>query len=170
MSNADARIDRNSFVTKRTLKLRNLTIGMARNRRPDISKLKVTLIKEKFSITLRYRFSILLDETATSIDDFNTAMNESVKEIMRYTKTCKSEWISEDTWRPIEERRQLKTRALDSKSPCLKERAVAQYSEKDKYVKTSAKREKREFTERLATEAEAATERKDMKTVYQITR
>ena len=119
---------------------------------------------------LRIRFSILQDETAFTIDDFNTTMMESAKHTTRFMKTCKSEWISPDTWRAVVERRQLKKKALDSKSPSLNERAVAQYREKDKQVKTSTKRDKRQYVERLATEAEAAAERVDMKTVYQITR
>ena len=105
-----------------TLKLRNANIVTARNQRPDISKLMDALIREKFNITLRNRFSILQDETALTIDDFNTAMMESAKETNEYTKTCKLIWISPDTWRTIEKRRQLKKKALDSKSPSLKER------------------------------------------------
>ena len=65
--------------------------------------------------------------------------------------------------------RQLKRKALDSKSTSLKERAVAQYREKDKQVKTSASRDIREYVERLATKAEAAADRRNMKTVYNIT-
>ena len=41
----------------------------------------------------------------------------------------------------------MKKKALDSKSPSLKERAVAQYREKDKQVKTSARRDKRQYVE-----------------------
>ena len=134
-----------------------------------ISKLKDTLIKENFSITLMNHFSILQDETALTIDNFNIAMMESAKETIGCTKTCKSEWIAPITWRKIEEMRQLKLKALDSKSPSLKDRAVAQHREKDKQVKT-AWRDKGEHVERLETEAEAATERRDMKTVSQITR
>ena len=105
-----------------------------------------------------------------AIDDFNTAMMELAKETIGCTMTCKSEWISQDTWRTIEERRQLKKKALDTKSPCLKERAVAQYRGKDKQVSSSARRDKRLFVERLARDAEAAAERMDMKIVYLITR
>ena len=76
---------------------------------------------------LNNRFSILQDETALTIDEFITAMMESDEETIGYTKTCKSEWNSPDTWRTIEERRQLKKKALDSKSLSLKERAIAQY-------------------------------------------
>ena len=44
--NVDDGTDHNLLVAKMTLKLRNAKIGMARNQRPDISKLKDTLIKE----------------------------------------------------------------------------------------------------------------------------
>ena len=36
-------------------------------------------------------------------------------------------------------------------------------------MRTSARRDKRQYVERLSTEAEAAADRMDMKTVYQIT-
>ena len=96
-------------------------IGMARNQQPDIYKLMDTHIKEKFSIMLKNRFGILQDETALTIGDFNTAIMELAKEAIRYRRTRKSEWISPDTWRTIEEMRHLKKKALDSKSPSLKE-------------------------------------------------
>ena len=119
-------------------------IGMARKERPYISKLKDTLIKEKFNIALKNRFSILQDKTALIIDDFITAVMGSSKETIGYTKTCISEWISPDTWRTMEDRRQLKKKALDSKSPSLKEKALAQYREKDKKSRDiSKKRQKR---------------------------
>ena len=70
----------------------------------------------------------------------------------------------------MEERRQLIKKTLDPKSPSLNERAVAQYREKDKQAKIPTRRDKRQYVERFATESEVAVERKDMKTVYQITR
>ena len=143
MRNADVGSDHNLLVAKMTLRLRNAKIGTARNQRQDISRLKDTLIKEKLNIMHRNCFSILQDETALTIDDSNTVMMESTKEIIGYTKTCKSEWISPDAWRTIEERRRLKKKALDSKSPSIKERAVAQYKEKDKHVRTSMRSDKR---------------------------
>ena len=107
---------------------------------------------------LRNRFRIHQAKKALTIDDFNTAMIESAKETIGCTKTCKSEWISTDTWRKIEERRQLYKKALDTMSPSLKERAVAQYREKDKQVVTSLRRDKPQYVERLATEAEEGYE------------
>ena len=94
IGNADVSSDHNLLMAMMTLKLRNVKIGMARNQRPDISK-QDTLIKEKFSITLRNSLSIHQDETALTIDDFNIAMMESAKETIGYTDR-KSEWIYPD--------------------------------------------------------------------------
>ena len=108
MRNADVGSHHNLLMAKMTLKLRNAKIGIPRNQQPDISMLNDTLIMEKISIKLRNSFSILQDEAALTIDDFNNAMMESAKGIIRYTKTHKSEYISPGTWRTIEDRRQLK--------------------------------------------------------------
>ena len=124
MRNADVGSDHNVLVAMMTLKLRNVKIGMARNQRPDVSKLQDTLIKQKFSIMLRNRFSILQDETALTVDDFNTAMMESPKETIGYTDTCKYEWISSDIWITIEERILLKKKTLDSKSQRESSRSI----------------------------------------------
>ncbi|KAH3697879.1 hypothetical protein DPMN_085391 [Dreissena polymorpha] len=69
-------------------------------------------------------------------------------------------------------RRKKIKKLLGTKSPRLKERISKEYtsSEKDKVVKTSARRDKRRYIERLAEEAETAAEHNDMKTVYRNTR
>ena len=95
MRNTDVVSDHNLLVAMMTLKLKNVKIGTARNQRPNISRLKDTLIEEKFYITLKNLFSILQDEM--TIDDFNTAMMESAKETVVYPKTCKSDLVSPDT-------------------------------------------------------------------------
>ena len=70
--NVDVGSDHDLLVAKMTLKLKHAKIGKGRSQRPDISKLKDTLIEQKFNITLKNRLSILQDETALTIGDFNT--------------------------------------------------------------------------------------------------
>lgn len=170
MRNADVGSDHNLLVAKLTLKLRKTKIGSSRNRRFDVGMLTDPALKQQYNLALKNRFSILKDKTALTIDSFNNAVTEAAKETIGYRKSKKKEWMSTDTWKAIEERKQLKKRVLDTKSPRLKERAEMQYREKDRQVKTSARRDKRQYTEKLADEAEAAAERKDMKTVYMITK
>ncbi|KAK3540972.1 hypothetical protein QTP86_007688 [Hemibagrus guttatus] len=111
-----------------------------------------------------------LDDAALTIDSFNKALKEAAEETIGYRKNVKTEWISNDTWKTIEERRQIKKKLLDSKSPRLKERITSWYREKDREVKTSTRRDKRRHIEQLAEDAERAAEQKDMKTVYMTTK
>ena len=167
----DVGSDHNLFVARMTLNLRNAKIGMPRSQRPDIEKAEGHTHQGVAQHHAQESLQHPRGESALTIDDLNTALMESVKETIGCTKIHGSEWIPPDTWRTIEEKKQLKKqKILDSKSPSLKERAVAQYRAKDKQIRTSARRDKRRYMERLATEAEAAAERKDMKTVYRITR
>ena len=55
----------------------------------------------------------------------------------------KSDWISGETYRKIEERRRLKEKIGCTRSAGLKERATAAYVVKDKEVKASARADKR---------------------------
>ncbi|KAL3877700.1 hypothetical protein ACJMK2_035366 [Sinanodonta woodiana] len=116
------------------------------------------------------RFSALEDETALTIDNVNKAMKEAGEEVLGYRNNRKTEWISEETWTRIEERKQIKKRLFDSNSPRLKDKITKEYRGKDKEVKKSARRDRREYAERLAKEAEVAAGKKDMKTVYQNTK
>ena len=70
-------------------------------------------------------------------------MNDSAAETIGHRKSVKAEWLTDDTWSIIEERKQAKQKLLDNKSPRLRERAATLYREKDKEVKTSARRDKR---------------------------
>ncbi|XP_062614538.1 uncharacterized protein LOC134276298 [Saccostrea cucullata] len=150
------------------LKLRKAKIGSRKNKQFDVSKLKDPGIREEFNITLRNHYSKLQDETAITIDQFHQFIKDAAAEVIGYKKYAKSEWLSKDTWTTIEERKQLKKKLLDAKSPILKERAAVLYRKKDREVKTSARKDRRHYTEQLAKDAQEAAERKDMKTVYQI--
>ncbi|KAL3842166.1 hypothetical protein ACJMK2_020209 [Sinanodonta woodiana] len=166
MRNADIGSDHFLLVAKVTLKLRKVRIGVSRSKRFDVDKLKNSKVKEEFSVALWNRFSALEDETALTIDNFNKAMKEAEEEVLGYINNRKTEWIPEETWTRIEERRQIKKRLLDSNSPRLKDKISKEYRGKDKEVNKSARRDRREYTERLAKEAEVAAGKKDMKTVY----
>ncbi|KAH3846506.1 hypothetical protein DPMN_088807 [Dreissena polymorpha] len=72
-------------------------------------------------------------------------MKETGDDVLGFRKSKKTEWISEKTWFRLEERRQIKKKLLDYKSLRLKERISKEYSEKDKVVKTSVRRDKRRY-------------------------
>ena len=58
---------------------------------------------------------------------------------------------TQQTWSLIDERKEVKNKLLNAKSPRLKERLRREYSAKDKQVKSHARNDKRRFTENLAT-------------------
>ena len=91
-------------------------------------------------------------------------------ECIGYKKKARKEWITDNTRKSIEERKKLKTKILETKSLRLKERISKEYREKDKEIKTSARRDKRNHIEKLAEKAEEAANKGDIATLYKITR
>ena len=170
MRHADVGSDHNLVTAKIRIKLRKARIGDKRKQKLDIEKLKNPRIKEEFGIELRNKFSALQDETTMSLAEFNVAIIETGEKVLGHKKYKKKPWISANTMSIIEERREVKKKLLDAKSPRLKERIGAEYRNKDKDVKNAARQDRRQYIEGLATEAEHAAEQQDMKTVYQITK
>ena len=147
-------------------------MGESKNKQFDAIRLQDQAVRRDFSVALRNRFNVLQDEALMTIDDFNEAITKTAEETIGYKKKVKSEWISTETWTIIENRNLTKKKTTlhhDSTSR-LKERYNTQYKDIDKQVKKSARRDKRRYAEELAEEAEAAVQRKDLKTVYKITR
>ena len=170
MRQADVGSDHNLLVAKVKLKLRQAKKKNMQNRRYDVSKLKNPQVKQEFSLELKNRFHILQNEAALTIDSFNQAMRDTGEKVLGFRQNKKKEWISKETIDKIEERREVKKKLLSARSERLKERFAAAYKEKDRNVKNSARKDRRQYTENLADEAEAAAHQNDLKTVYQITR
>ena len=115
-------------------------------------------------------FGILQEETEMTIHSFNMAMELAGKAVLGYRRAKKEQWISISTWDKIDQRKGIKKKLLTTKSPRLKERLSREYSQKDKEVKRSTRVNKCTYIENLAEDAEAAARRKDMKSLYQITK
>ena len=113
---------------------------------------------------------MLQNNAETAIHNFNKAIEETSKEILGYRKRRKEEWIGDATWTKIDERKLIKRKLLNAKSPRLKEHFSTEYSKKDKEVKRSCRRDKRHYIDTLATEAETAARNNDMKTLYKTTK
>ncbi|XP_064645936.1 craniofacial development protein 2-like [Lineus longissimus] len=167
---ADVGSDHHLLVAKLSLKLKKASNGSTRKNHFDIDKLQDPEIKRTFNITLRNRFQQLQDEQEMSIHAFNEAMQETGKQILGFRKTKKEEWISAASWTKIDERKAIKKNLLSTKSPRLQERRKAEYSQKDKEVKKSCRKDKRQYFDNLATDAENAARRKDMATLYKATK
>ena len=143
MQHADIGSDHNLLISKVKLRLRKAKTGSTINKRVAIENLKDPATKQDFCFSLRNRFNTLQNETAMTIDSFNETLMRTSIECIGYKKKARKEWITDSTWKSIEERKKLKTKILETKSPRLKERISNEYREKDKEIKTSARRDKK---------------------------
>jgi hypothetical protein len=184
---ADANSDHYLLIAEVKTKLRKALRPLKR-KRLDISRLRDPTIKEEFSLELRNRFSALADltqdgdqeEAANDGDDpagvqekwdnIKKVYLETAEKVVGYKKRKNKEWITEVTWKKINERKRLKDKVLCTKSPRLQEHAKQEYRAKDREVKRSARRDRRAFLENLASEAETAVVRCELSTVYKITK
>ncbi|VDI72780.1 Hypothetical predicted protein [Mytilus galloprovincialis] len=82
----------------------------------------------------------------------------------------KERWISDTTWNVIEKRRSTKSKYNQARSERLKEKLQIEYSELNKEVKKKARKDKLQYIEGLANEAEEACKHGELSTVYKITK
>ena len=167
---ADVGSDHNLVIGKLALKLRKAKVGEQRQQRFDITKLQNPETKQKFKLALKNNFSLLQEETEMTIHKFNEAIKLAGENILGYRKSKKEEWISTATWDKIEQRKEIKKRLLSTKSPRLKEKIAKEFSQKNREVKSGAKVDRRMYVEKLATEAEEAAMKNDLKSLYTITK
>ena len=167
---ADAGSDHSLVLCKIRLKLRKAKKRDQRSAPLDISKLKDPRTKRAFQLEIRNRFSLLMEQDEVQLECFNDILLETGKELLGQRKRKKEEWISENTWRKIDERKEKKRKVLSTKSQRLKGKLQEEYRQLDKEVKRSARTDKKNFTEKLAEEAELAAAKQDMKTLYQLTK
>ncbi|RUS69643.1 hypothetical protein EGW08_022594 [Elysia chlorotica] len=82
----------------------------------------------------------------------------------------RNEWISAETWETIEDRKDLKRKAMETKSERLKEQYREKYREADKTVKRKTRVDQRAFIYDLASQDEEAAGRGEQGQVYKITK
>ena len=105
-----------------------------------------------------------------NIDDINQVYIETGERILGFKNRKRKEWIKKDTWDKIEERKTMKIRIDSTMSERVKGQLKQKYSELDKEVKQLTKKDRIEYVEDLASEAEEAARRQDLRTLYKITK
>ena len=96
--------------------------------------------------------------------------SSTCEEVLGKAKREQKAWISENTWRLVEERRVVKAKLEAAKTRQQKLATVERYNEKNHEVKRSCRRDKRQRIDEIARETEEAAEQRDMKRVYDTTR
>jgi hypothetical protein len=121
-------------------------------------------IRKKFQLQLTNRFQVLQQQDIEGLEDtwnsFKDVMTTISMEILDQRKAFRDRWISDETWKVIEERRSLKDESWKSKRGL--------YAAKDKEVKRSARSDKRRWAESKAEEAEKAARQGDSKILFRV--
>jgi len=98
------------------------------------------------------------------------ALNTTCEEILGRQKQTQKEWISAQTFRKIQTRKEKKAAVNNSRTRTAKAAAQAEYTIVNKEVKKSIKNDKRNYVENLAKEAEQAAGSRNMKQLYDISK
>ncbi|XP_059162117.1 uncharacterized protein LOC131945132 [Physella acuta] len=169
---ADVGSDHNLVLCKLQLKLKRVD-RKVNHQLFDSAKLKDPTIKANFAIELKNRFSLLenLPEEDTNtqcekILDVNTKTSQC---ILGHRNKQRKEWISNDTWNLIEKRREAKIKTLSGTMES-RVRNDVEYRRLQQEVKRNARKDKRNYVDTMATEAQAAADKGDSRTVYKIIR
>ena len=121
------------------------------------------MTKCEFQVVLRNRFAALADPTPGSMEWWERVKAAMMADVLGYQKSPKESWISDHTWGLIAQRKLLlRKRQNESNSTSFYRDKI----KKDREVKRSAQKDKRQWFNRQAQEAEDATARNDTKQVY----
>lgn len=142
-------------------------------------QLKVMAVKPEQRSQCRPKINIENLKLAGKRHDFSTKLNELHEQGSLNWQTCHLEaakqtlgvqprtarknWISDNTWLLIEHRRQMKERLNQSDTP----EARSQYYDIGKRVKKAARRDRRNYINKFAEEAEEAAQKYDLRALYQ---
>ena len=180
----DVNSDHYMLAAAITLKLKANHTNHKQRKIFDIAKLRTPRVQKAFTLELRNRFAILehlnvdpdqqRDEDTDTVEESWSEMKEAyiktAENIIGFRQKKDKKWLSETTWKRIDERRKIKENILEAKSERIKTRYEEEYTAKDREVKTSARNDKRKFVDELADEAEQAAARGELSTVYKITK
>ena len=140
----------------------------------NVHTLKERTKAEEFKTELRNKFSVLSLLPEETIEEQWSSLRDTWKTTCKTVlgkKTRKhKEWLTTDTWALITERKHIKDLINQTQDQADKQELQAQYWEKNKEVKRSARRDKRKYIEELTEEAETAADQRNMKRLYEITR
>ena len=129
-------------------------------------------------VQLKNRYQALVeldDHTNNNVDEINSLWNtvkksyqETSEEVIELREKKHKEWICQEAWQKIEERRNIQQKLLGIKSDRLKEQQKQVYKEADRTAKQLTRSDKRKYLEDIATQAEEAEHKGDQATLHTI--
>ncbi|RUS86850.1 hypothetical protein EGW08_005387 [Elysia chlorotica] len=163
------------------LKLRRSGPRPSGQRRFDVDKLKDNKTRSSFVLQVKNSFLTLsnleqqqeprgMEEVNRKWDHVHSAYLLASESCLGTKQRKRKEWISAETWETIEDRKDLKRKAMETKFERLKDQYREYYREADKTVKRKTRADKRAFIDDLASQAEEAAGRGEQGKVYKITK
>ena len=167
---ADVGSDHMLLVAQVKLKLKRL-VKKQKIEQPERSLLKDEEFRKQFQVELSNRFSALQNLEEEDLEQMWTTWkditNDTAMKVLGPKRGSRKErWISNGTWKLIDERKVLKAKM--EQGATVNTESLISYRKKDKEVKKSCRRDKQLYLENLAKEAESAATIGDSKTLYRI--
>ncbi len=170
---ADVSSDHFLVIAKLKLKLRRKqTIGV--EKQFNVDKLKDEDCSSKFTVELQNRYAILgqipVDDIDKAWEQVKDTYQQCAEATLGYRSKKKKDWMTETTWNKVQERKRLRNKLLTAKTETQRTEAKELHKQAIKEVKRSAQKDKKQYIDNKAREAEEASDRGDMKTLYKITK
>ena len=144
----------------------------------DTDKLKHAETRNKCIVSLKNKYQALenhIEEpTGDEIEDeckiLERCYIETAKKVLGKKRKKKKPWISETTWRLIDQRADIHKKILATHSDRLKGRLQDLYREKDREIKRQVRNDKRQWMGDIAIQAQEAARHQNMRTLYGLTK
>ena len=159
-------------VSKVKVKLRKIPKN---TRKPafDSSKLVNQSVRDEFNRKLEMKVEDLpelseISEIEEAWSSLKKAYMETAEEVLGRKRGRREEWISEEAWQVIQEKKELKVKMESSSDLNIKRIYRDLHRQKAREVKTITRRDKRRFYHLKAEEAERASALGDQRTLYRL--
>ena len=177
MRGADVSSDHHLLTTTVRLRLRRYSTTKDSRTKYNVGLLRSTDTQAAFKISLSNRFQTLQELMEEDEMDIETQWEHSKKvwldtcqEVLGKNKKHHKEWMSANTIRKVEARKEKKAVLNRSRTRAEKAKAQEEYKMANKEVKGSIKKDKRDFIDDLACQAEQAAGQGNLKELYLVTR
>ena len=170
---ADAGSDHHLVTAKIQMKLKRTTHSEGRTKF-NIQQFQDIGTSELYKVTLHNRFQALLglqnQETPKPVEDkwasLKAMWKDTCGEVVGRRKVNNKPWLSMETLKKVGERREKKEVCNRSKTRATKAKAQKDYETANKEVKKSVRRDKKNYIEDLAQQAEEAAGKNNLKELY----
>ena len=167
---ADVQSDHYLLTSKVQLKLKKLDKVSNPRKKYNITSLQNIERLQDFKLFLKNRFEALTPSEEDDVEDIwlniKTVYNDTSHNKLGYKKFDQKPWLTQRTIDLMDQRREIRQRVISRNSPDDQ----TSYKRLSKDIKKSARKDKKDHFEELATKAENAANQNRMRDVYETTK